>query len=149
MTATKIPADALVFVGDGRKAIFLRNKGTADAPNLEVENVLEHENPSTREQSTDRPGRLYDAGPGHKSGVGYTDWHQIEEDRFAGEIAQALYKAAHKGRFDKLVVVAPPRTLGVLRKEYHKEVADRIVEEVNKDLTGHPVDKIEDVLLNH
>ena len=149
MSAITIPADALVFVGDGKKAIFLRNKGTTEEPDLEVENVLQHDNPPTREQGTDRPGRMHDAGPNHKSGAGYTDWHQLEEDRFAGEIADALYKAAHKGDYKNLVIVAPPKTLGVLRKEYHKEVSDRIVAEVHKDLTGHPVDKIEDVLLNH
>ncbi len=149
MSHITIPADALVFVGDGKKAIFLRNKGTTEAPDLEVEQVLEDKNPPTHEQGTDRPGRMHDAGPGHKSGVGDTDWHQLEEDRFAGEIADALYKAAHKGQYKNLVVVAPPKTLGTLRKAYHKEVSQRIVEEVDKDLTGHPIDKIEDVLLHH
>ena len=149
MSGITIPADALVFVGDGRKAIFLRNRGTSEDPNLTVEQVMEHENPPTREQGTDRPGRMHDGGPGHKSGVGQTDWHEIEEHRFAGEIAEALYKSAHRGQYKDLIIVAPPRTLGVLRKEYHKEVSARIVGEIDKDLTGHPVDQIESVLRQH
>lgn len=149
MSAVTIPADALVFVGDGQKAIFLRNKGTTEEPDLEVEDVLTDKNPPTRQQGTDKPGRFSDASANHRSSVEPTDWHQLEEDRFAGEVAEALYKAAHKGRYKKLVVVAPPKTLGVLRKEYHKEVSQRIVAEVDKDLTGHPIDKIEDVLLHH
>ena len=47
---------------------------------------------------------------------------------------------------DRLVVVAPPHTLGELRKHYHKEVASRIIEEINKDLTGRPIDEIEAAL---
>ena len=33
----KIPHNALVFVGDGRKALFLRNDGDAKFPNLKTE----------------------------------------------------------------------------------------------------------------
>ena len=39
----KIPHQALVFVGDGRKALFLRNDGDAKFPNLRVEKVFENE----------------------------------------------------------------------------------------------------------
>jgi len=40
-------------------------------------------------------------------------------------------------------VIAPPKTLGELRKHYHKEVSSRITGELAKDLTGHPVPDIE------
>ena len=36
--------------------------------------------------------------------------------------------------------------LGELRKHYHKEVTDRLVGELAKDLTGHPVPEIEAAL---
>ena len=52
-----IPKQALVVVGDGEKALFLRNVGTVRKLELEVENVLAHGNPSTHEQGTDKPGR--------------------------------------------------------------------------------------------
>ena len=52
-----ISHNALVLIGDGQKALFLRNKGTAHQVRLEVEQVLEQDNPATREQGTDRPGR--------------------------------------------------------------------------------------------
>ena len=54
----KIPHNALVFVGDGRKALFLRNDGDAKFPNLKTEKVFEDENPPTHEQGSDRPGRV-------------------------------------------------------------------------------------------
>ena len=76
-----------------------------------------------------------------------TDWHRIEKERFAAEIAERLYKLAHRGAFKKLIVVAPPTVLGDMRKELHKEVRDRIVAEVPKTLTNHPIDEIEKHLL--
>ncbi len=36
--------------------------------------------------------------------------------------------------------------LGALRKELHKEVQDRVVAELDKDLTNHPLDKVEEML---
>jgi protein required for attachment to host cells len=75
-----------------------------------------------------------------------TDWHLMEKHRFAKDIADRLYVLAHKGKFSKLVVVAPPTTLGDLRKAFHKEVSSRVVAEVDKTLTGHPPDSIEKVL---
>lgn len=146
MSGVRIDHDAWVLVGDGEKALVFRNEGDADYPNLQVVQVLEHENPSTREQGTDAPGRLSDGPSQHKSAVETTDWHKLEKHRFAKEIADALYKAAHKGRFSKLVVAAPPMTLGDLRKSFHKEVLSRIVAEVDKTLTGHPPSKIEQIL---
>ena len=146
MTRIRLDADALVFVGDGEKALFLRNKGDALYPNLVVEQVLEQENPASREQGTDQPGRLNRGRPSNnKSAVEPTDWHQLAKDRFARDVADALYKAAHQNKFERLVVVAPPATLGELRKAFHKEVSGRIVAEVDKSLTSHPVYEIEKI----
>src|SRR5258708_40252693 len=52
-----IPHNSLVLVGDGQKALFLRNRGSALDVDLVVEQILEQDNPATREQGTDRPGQ--------------------------------------------------------------------------------------------
>lgn len=54
---TKIPHRALVFVGDGRKALFFRNEGGEKSPNLKVEAAFEDQNPPAHDQGSDRPGR--------------------------------------------------------------------------------------------
>ena len=138
-----IPHNALVLIGDGQKALFLRNKGSAQQVKFEVEQILEQKNPATREQGTDRPGRAF-AGVGTaRSAVEEVDWHHIAKERFAAEIAEALYRHAHDNRFDKLVVIAPAKILGNLRKAFHAEVADKIVGEIAKELTSHPIPQIE------
>lgn len=138
--------DMWVLVADGEKALFLRNEGDTKYPNLEVVRQMNGDNPPTREQGTDRPGRLSDGPSVHRSAVADTDWHRIEKERFAQEIADRLYKMAHRGDFDQIVLVAPPAVLGEIRKEMHKEVEAKVSGEVAKTLTNHTVDEIERII---
>jgi protein required for attachment to host cells len=149
MSGLMIDHDAWVMVGDGEKALFFRNQGTAADPKLEVMSVLEQENPKTSEQGTDRPGRAFSSVGTHRSAMQETNWHKLEKHRFAKEIADALYEAAHRGQYSKLVLAAPPMTMGDLRKALHKEVSDKVVAEVSKDLTNMPPHEIERVLVNY
>lgn len=135
-----------ILVADGEKALFLENIGDGELPNFEIRRVEEQDNPPSREQGANRPGRMNDGGTAHRSAVEDTDWHQLGKERFAAELAEMLYKMAHRGTFEKLVVVAPPKILGEMRQQLHKEVQDRIVGEIAKDLTNHPVDQIEKML---
>jgi protein required for attachment to host cells len=147
MNSPAIPHGALVVVGDGTKVLFLRNHGTPFEPRLAVEDVLTKKNPPTREQGTDKPGR-YSGHPGTtpESGFDNTDWHQLAEDRFAADVADTLYRLVHAHRVDDIVVVAPPRVLGVLRKTLHKEVSARVRAEIPKELTSHTLPDIEKLL---
>lgn len=138
--------NTVVLVADGRKMLFLRNEGDAEYPNLKVEHAEEQDNPADRDQTTDRAGRASSPQGASQSSMGDADAHQVAEDRFAADAAALLKKRALAHQFDRLVVVAPPRTLGELRKHYHKEVSDRLVGELDKDLTGHPIDEIEKAL---
>jgi len=141
------------MVGDGARAIFFRNSGTVLEPRLTVENVFEHDNPPTREQGTDRPTRGKDTSGGWASGGGsprsnieQTDWHQLNEDRFAKDIASKLYQLAHADRFQHLVIVAPPKVLGTLRKALHSEVLERVEAELPKDFVNAPITTIQQEL---
>ncbi|GAB1716796.1 MAG: hypothetical protein NTAFB05_18380 [Nitrobacter sp.] len=145
----RIPRDALVFVGDGRKALFLRNAGDALSLDLKTEKVFEDTNPMTREQGSDRPGRVIEPSfPGRKSAVEQTDWHDIEEHRFARTVAEAMEQMVRTSKAKAVVVVAPPKTLADLRSAFHPEVKARIVAEINKDLTKHSVREIEKHLVS-
>jgi protein required for attachment to host cells len=144
MSRVSIPHDALVFVGDGRKALFLRNAGDETLPNLTTERVFTDENPSTHEQGTDRPGRAFKrAGTNLRSSVEATDWHELEKERFVAHVAAALERLVHAEKVKKIVIVAPPRTLAELRHAFHADVKNRIVAELDKDLTNRPVWEIE------
>lgn len=142
----RLEHDIWVVVADGEKALFLRNEGDAKFPNLEVFREVKEQNPATHDQGTDRPGRFNDGPSIHRSALEETDWHRVEKERFAKDIAERLYKSAHRGDFKRLVIVAPPLVMGEMRKELHKEVEDRVVGQVTKTLTGHTIDEIEQLL---
>ncbi|MFK3888010.1 MULTISPECIES: host attachment family protein [unclassified Sphingomonas] len=167
----QVPHNSVVLVADGRKLLFLRNEGDAEYPNLQVEHAEERANPATRDQATDAAGgasstqsgagapNAAQGGSGHAQGGGaqfapsrgsfeQTDFHQLEEDRFAADAADLLKRRALSNDFESLIVIAPPRTLGELRKHYHKEVSARLTGELDKDLTGHPIPDIEKALLS-
>ncbi|RWM05496.1 MAG: Host attachment protein [Mesorhizobium sp.] len=135
-----------VVVADGEKALFLRNEGDSKFPNLEVVQEMEQENPATREQGSDRPGRYSDGPTVHRSAVEDTDWHRLGKERFADNIAGRLYKLAHRGEFDEIVLIAPPQVLGEMRQKLHKEVCDRVKAEIPKTLTNHTISEIESLL---
>ncbi|EYD71617.1 host attachment family protein [Limimaricola hongkongensis] len=132
-----------VLVADGEKALILENTTDDQHPNLRVVRKQEQDNPPDREQATDKAGRQADGGPGQRTALAETDFHQLAKDRFASDLADILYRHVHKGRFEKLVIVASPQVLGALREEMHKEVADTVVVEIAKTLTNHPVIEIE------
>lgn len=165
----QVPHDAVVVVADGRKMLFLRNEGDSEFLNLQLEHKELHPNPKDSDQKTDLAGRSSStqSGPGapavaqngsmHARGggaqfapsggtMGEADYHQLEEDRFAAETAEMLKKRALNNEFESLIIIAPPKTLGELRKHYHKEVSDRLKGEISKDLTGHTVPQIEEAL---
>ncbi len=144
--ALRIPHDAYVFVGDGRKALLLRNEGDAQYPNLKTEQVFENENPPTREQGTDKPGRSYASVGNRRSAMEQADWHELDEQRFAKDIADWLLVLVREKQIEALVIAAPPKILAELRKSMHQEVEKRIIAEVDKDLTNQPVYEIEKVL---
>jgi len=142
----RIPSAALVLVSDGRRARFLRNQGTAAQPELVLESALDSENPPTRDQGTDQPGRTHAPDGQSRSALEQTDWHQQAEERFAAQVAKLLYHMEHARKFDELVMVAPPKMLGDLRARLHPEVAQCVVAEVAKDLTCHALPEISRLL---
>lgn len=138
---------ALILIADGQKYLLLRNHGDFRLPALKVEASAEQPGQPTRALGSDQPGRAFASSGSTRSAVGQTNFHQLEKDQFAAGAAALLSRRAQAGDFEELIVVAPPRTLAELRKHYDKAVLSRLVAEVDKDLTKHPVDEITAILL--
>jgi protein required for attachment to host cells len=142
----QIPHDSFVLVADGRKSLFFRNEGDSEFPNLVVEREDGRPEAKDRDIKSDEPGRAFSSVGDGRSAFEETDFHQQEEDRFAAATADMLESMVLRNELEALVVVAPPRTLGELRKHYHKEVERRLLAEVPKDLVNLPVVEIEKIL---
>jgi protein required for attachment to host cells len=139
-----VPAQALILVADGRKAMVLRNKGDAKFPNLKSEWVVVDQNPSTSSQGTDRPGRVNFQE--RRSSVDQTDWHAAEETAFAKRAAQALEDIVHMTDARHVVLVAPPRTLAVLRRSLRQDTLQKVIAELPRDLVNFAIAEIENHL---
>lgn len=137
-----------VAVADGAKALVLVNDGTDAAPLLRVLAKAELDNPPAREQGTDKPGRYPGPIGGQRSAVETTDWHEFEEAHFVREFADRLNRAALAGRFDRLILAAPPKVLGGLRAALSPQAAARVTAELPKDLTRLPVSEMERLIGN-
>ena len=142
-----IPHRALVLVADGKKMLFLRNQGDSEMIDLRTEAHDERSDQMDRDLKTDAPGTQSPRVGVGRDTMEETDFHQQEEDRWVKDAAEELKRRALRNDFDALVVVAPPKALGVLRKELHKEVERRIVLTVNKEMTDRPIPDIEDLLV--
>ena len=143
---TRLSQGTWVLVADSEKALFLENVGDADDLHLVVRREEHQDNPSDREQSANRPGRMKDGGPQQRSAFDDTDWHELAKHRFASDLADMLYKRAHNNGFERIVLACAPQVLGDLRAEMHKVVAEKVIGEVPKTLTNHSLDKIEEIL---
>ena len=142
-----LPNQALVLVADGRKLLFLRNHGDEARIDLRIEAHDEREDRKDSEIKTDAAGATSQSGGYGRPALDETDFHQQEEDRWAKDAAEELKKRALGNDFEALAIIAPPKTLGVLRKQLHKEVERRLVLTLNKEMTDRPIPDIEDLLV--
>ena len=138
--------NALVLVADGRKILFFRNHGDENQIDLRTEAHDERTDRKDSDIKTDAPGTQQQSFGYGRSTYEETDFHQQEEDNWVKDAADELKKRVLRNDFEALAIVAPPKALGVLRKELHKEVERRIVCTVNKEMTDRPIPDIEALL---
>jgi protein required for attachment to host cells len=123
----KIPKGATIAVADGEILNLFRNDGDETSPSLSA-------TPGPL-ISTENKG----SGGRHQSSSANPSDSQQDEDSFAAGTVAMLNKRVLDGKISSLIVVAAPRTLGELRKHYHKGLSAILVGEIAKDLTGHSV----------
>ena len=100
-----------------------------------------------RDLKSDRPGRVFDHAPtmggrrgavAHHSTGGERNPRKVEARRFARRVTQALEEARRQDCYDRLVVMAPPAFLGLLREEMPEAVHALLTAEIGKDLVHEP-----------
>ncbi len=142
MPDLKIDHGAWVLVCDGAKALVLVNDGNRKTPKLVTREVYEQADPKTREIGTGKPGRSFNSIGDGRSAYEQTDFHDQEEQRFLARLATRLHKAILGGETRALIVVAPPRAIGVLRQEFSDHVRGAVQAEVERDYVKMPVHEI-------
>ena len=124
-----LPTDTYVAVADGEKLHLFRNTGTESEMKLTAASEQDVETVSGAGGST--------------SSSANPDDSSVEEAGFATGIVDILNKRVLANKFSKIVIIAAPKTLGEMRKHYHKKLEEALVGEIAKDLTGHSIADIE------
>ena len=143
MAKAKIQQGEWIIVCDGSKALVLENVGDAKFPNLKTVDVFEQESLATHEIGSDAPGRSYSSAGHGRSAVAQTDWHDQAERDFLAKLVKHLDAALTAGKTKSLIVVAPPRALGMIRPAYSHALRGAVRAELDKDLVKFSVYEIE------
>jgi protein required for attachment to host cells len=147
MTKSKMQAGDWIIVSDGRKALLLENEGDEKFPNLKTREVREHADAPNRDLNSDKPGRVQQSAASFHSSVEQTDRHAQEEEQFIIGLMDRLSELISSGTAKHLIIVAPPRVLGLIRKNCSAPVKSAIHAEFVHDLTHLPVHEIEQHLV--
>lgn len=136
-----------IVVANQAEAAFYDVESRIDAPQFRTRITDPQAHLHDRDFKSDRPGRVFDHAPAIAGRRGATAHHGTQGERrprkheaelFARRVAEQLEEAQHKGEFDRLVVMAAPTFLGLLRRALPGSMRPRIAAEVGKDLVHEP-----------
>ena len=118
----------LVLVADGAHARLLEKSGLTlkqIGATLERSKIL-----SALDKGSSKPGKI--AKTAHVFAP-RTDLEDVQDDQFARAVAQHLNKGFKD--VETVILIAPPDTLGNLRKHLNSHILDKVDHEIAKDLT--------------
>jgi protein required for attachment to host cells len=134
MEVTMKEAPALILVADGAHARLISH--TSDTDDVVWQLASDDATKRTEELGSDRPGRAFDStGQGRHAMEPRTPAHRAAQMAFAHTVAAAVKNSLAGTAFRKFVLVAPPRTLGDLRRELDED-SDIVTAEVAKDFAA-------------
>jgi protein required for attachment to host cells len=125
-----LPTGTTVAVADGETVRLFHNTGVKPGVHLV--------------EITAAPPAPAHSGSGarHHTGSANPDGRRLDEDDFAAATAAFLNKLSLDGTIKHLVVVSDPRTLGEMRKHFHRDLRGKIIGELAKDFSRRPLEDI-------
>lgn len=118
-----LPHGTVIAIVDGRNLELWRNAGDEADPRLD-------QLPAPKLDTHNHSGASHHSSAGNHAGS------QVAEDAHAIAAAEWINAQVLGHKLDKLVVFAAPRTLGELRKHWHKQTERAVLKEVAKDMAG-------------
>lgn len=126
-------------IADGGRARFVERQEEKSAFDTVREFVSSDLHHSSHQLGTERPGRTHEsAGVARHAIQPRTDPHAAEKHTFATQIGNELNQAGARGEFERLVLIAPARVLHDLKLALDSEARQKVVGQLQKDLTRIP-----------
>lgn len=130
----RYPYDTTIAVTDGRNLRVFRNLGNEMEPNLEEQAappIHAQHHGSTRK---------------HHGGEANPTERELEETDHSAAVAEWLNSQVNAGHIRRLLIVAPPRTLGTLRPHYNSALRAKLLGELNREHTRDSVQRLQEAL---
>ena len=138
-------SNSWVLVADSAQARILEYD---DKDRLEP--VEEFDHPASREHGRDlignRPNQNQHSMEKTRKGEEHQALRDDESRRFAKQLGSVLSTAHARNRFRRLVLVADPRFLGMLRQELSDPVADCVTTSIGKNAIRLTATKLADLV---
>jgi protein required for attachment to host cells len=133
------PKRTWVLIADGGHAKVFETEGSTSDLAPVSDMAFSAELPANRDILTDRPGRSFESqGRARHAKENRSDPHRELKRDFARKLGGMLETKLADKRFERLVLVAPPVTLGDLREALPTAVRAKVVAELAHDLVRTP-----------
>lgn len=132
-------AKTWILVAHDAGARFFENDGPGKGIELVDEIAHAEGRERDRDFDADRPGRSFrkhSADPRRAAMSRSQTPHDRAVSDFARELGQKLQQARVQNRYERLVLVAPPRFLGLLRSALDSPTSQLVVGSLDKDLAA-------------
>lgn len=132
---------ALVANGGRARLLSLQRHPAEFRELLKLDSPTRHS--PDRELVSDASGRSHHVrGPGSHVHEPRKSAHELGEQHFVCELLERVTRASRSGDFEALVLAADPRTLGQLRTQMPADLRQKVILELNRDLTGLNTEKL-------
>lgn len=135
---TKKNREWILFADRAHAKIYTRHY-----VNGAMQEHLQLEHPAARqsqhEQGTDRPGRGHVSGSDQRHAYAdHADFPEQESQAFLKDVSREINYAAENDQLDKLILIALPKTMAVVKSEFSKQTMKKVSAEYAKNLINTP-----------
>ena len=137
-----------ILVCDGAKSRTFEKDGKERSWRLIEESVHAESRSRASQLVSDHSGRRSSEGASvhHNALVPASSPKEVEKGHFVHSLSTMLDQAMRSRRFDRLVLVAPPHILGMLRKKLTPELGKHLLATVGKNLNHLSGEELADEL---
>lgn len=132
-----LPTGTVFAIVDGENFELYRNSGTEASPKLSPLDT-----PKMELTNFSAGIRKQDGSASRPATTGAGGGDQLHESAHVAAVTDWLNQQALSNKIDKLVVIADPRSLGEMRRHYHKQLEAVLLGEVAKTMAGRSEDEI-------